>query len=99
MSIYMAAQKMPKEQFMGTIAWYFFIINLSKLPIYAVLSAMNPAKPIIDGNSLLITLLVSPAILIGVFIGKWVLPRISQTAFDTIVLVLAAVSAIKLIVG
>jgi uncharacterized protein len=99
MSIYMAAQKLGKEQFMGTIAWYFFIINLSKMPVYFVLSRMNPAKPLITLASLKFVGMVSPAILVGVLVGKWVLPRISQKSFDWAVLILAAASAIKLIVG
>lgn len=96
MQIYMAAQKMPKEQFMGTIAWYFFIINLSKLPVYAVLSVNNPAKPIITWESLKVNLMITPVILVGVFIGKWILPRISQKAFDAVVIVLAGIAAVKL---
>lgn len=96
MSVYMMAQELPKNEFMGTIAWYFFIINLSKLPIYFVLTAINPAKPIITMHSLGFVLMTTPAILAGVFIGKWLLPRIPQRLFETVVLFLAAVSAIKL---
>lgn len=33
MTIFLTAQQFAKEQFMGTIAWYFFIINASKVPI------------------------------------------------------------------
>ncbi len=98
MQLYMAALKISKEQFMGTIAWYFFIINVSKLPIFAVLSIANPENPIVTWQTLLFDVMVFPAILVGVFVGKWILPRISQDAFDKIVLVLAAVSAIKLII-
>jgi uncharacterized membrane protein YfcA len=99
MSIYLAAQKLPKEQFMGTIAWYFFIINIAKLPIYFALTAINPAKPIVTGHSLLFNLAVFPAIVLGVFLGRWVMRRMSQQAFDTAVLALAALGAIKLLVG
>ncbi|MHB1001057.1 MAG: sulfite exporter TauE/SafE family protein [Armatimonadota bacterium] len=97
MQIYMAAHKMPKEQFMGTIAWYFFIINLSKLPVYAALSINNPQKPIITWESLKFNLMITPIILVGVFIGKWLLPRIPQKAFDLVVLILAGASAVLLI--
>lgn len=99
MQIYMAAHKMPKKQFMGTIAWYFFIINLSKLPVYVILSINNPKKPLITWESLKINLIVIPIILMGVFIGKWILPRISEKAFNNIVLILAGLAAIKLIIG
>ena len=97
MQIYLAAHKLPKEQFMGTIAWYFFIINVSKLPVYFVLSAMNPGNPIVTKSSMLFNLLMFPAIVVGVFIGKWLLPRMSQKTFDTAILGLAALGAIKLI--
>lgn len=97
MSIFLAAQGFPKEQFMGTIAWYFFIINLSKLPIYFALTAINPAKPIITGQSLLFNLAMFPVIVAGVLIGKWMLPRMSQKTFDTAILALAAIAALRLL--
>ena len=97
MQMYMAAHKLPKEQFMGTIAWYFFIINLSKFPIYVIMSRMFPTKPLVTMSSLSFNLAVFPAILVGVFIGKWLLPRIPEKAFETIVILLAAAGAIKLV--
>ncbi|HET6456878.1 MAG TPA: sulfite exporter TauE/SafE family protein [Armatimonadota bacterium] len=99
MTIFLSAHKLPKQQFMGTIAWYFFIINVSKMPVYFILTAMNPAKPIITGSSLVFNLEVFPAILVGVLFGKWLLPRMSQKAFDAAILGLAAVSALKLIIS
>jgi uncharacterized membrane protein YfcA len=96
MSIYMAAQKLPKKEFMGTLAWYFFMLNLFKVPICVYLTHVHPNKPIITGRSLLFNLIISPVILVGVFIGKWLLPRVSQEAFDRAVLGLAALAAIKL---
>ena len=66
MTIYLQAHKLPKEQFMGTIAWYFLIINVSKLPIYFVLTAMNPQKPIVTHESLIFNLITFPAVLAGV---------------------------------
>jgi hypothetical protein len=99
MQIFLAAHKLPKEQFMGTIAWYFFTINLSKLPVYFVLSARHPGNPIVTGHSMLFNLLMFPVIVVGVYIGKWLLPRMSQKQFDVAVLALAAAGAIKLLIG
>jgi uncharacterized protein len=97
MQIYLAAHKLPKEQFMGTIAWYFFTINLSKLPVYIILSRMNPGNPIVTVHSMLFNLSVFPVIVVGVYIGKWLLPRMTQKTFDTAVLGLAGLGAGKLI--
>lgn len=99
MQMYMTAHKMSKEQFMGTIAWYFFIINLSKFPIYIALSQVMPSKPLVTAASLKLNVAVLPAILIGVFVGKWMLPRISQKSFESIVLWLTGIGAANLIAG
>ena len=99
MQIYLAAHRLPKQQFMGTIAWYFFTINLSKLPVYFILSARHPGNPIVTGPSMLFNLMMFPVIVVGVYIGKWILPRISQKQFDVAVFVLAAAGAIKLLIG
>ena len=99
MTIYLTAHRLPKNQFMGTIAWYFFIINAAKMPVYIVLTAMNPTNPIVTVQSITLNALLFPAILAGAFIGKWLLPKIPQKAFEGVLIFLAAVAAIKLVVG
>lgn len=99
MTIYMAAHKVTNKEFIGTLAWYFFIVNVSKVPVYLAQNALNPAKPVMTMQSVMYTVILSPAILLGVFVGKWMLPRISPKAFEGVVLTLAAVAAVKLIVG
>lgn len=93
MSIFLTAQRFPKEQFMGTIAWYFFTINLLKVPLFALQNGMMTT------DSLLIDLWLFPAILVGAFAGKWLFPRISQKLFTGTVLVLAAVGAAHLVIS
>jgi len=97
MGVYMTSLEMPKQQFMGTTAWYFFIMNMLKFPIMVGLSIANPSNPIMSGSSLTFDLMMVPMILLGVFLGKWMLPRISQHAFDSVVLCLAAIAAVNLI--
>ena len=99
MQIYLAAHKLRKDEFMGTLAWYFLIVNLSKVPVYAAISFMNPKNPMMTGQSLIYDLIAVPVIIVGVFVGKWMLPRISQRLFTDLVLALAAISAVRLIVG
>ncbi|MCL4507328.1 MAG: sulfite exporter TauE/SafE family protein [Chloroflexi bacterium] len=97
MSIYLTGMGLPKNEFMGTSAWYFFIFNLTKLPIYAFLSLVLPAKPMVSSATLVFDLAMLPVIIIGAFIGKWLLPRIPQGMFNGVVLLLAGAGAIKLI--
>ena len=96
MAIYLQGMALPKAQFMGTTAWFFLIVNAAKLPVFVVLSAINPENPIISTQTLLVNLALSPGILIGVVLGRWFLPRISQSSFDALVLTLAGAAALKL---
>ena len=98
MSIYLTGMlRLSKNEFMGTSAWYFFIFNLSKIPLYIFLTLVLPAKPMINSTTLLFDLLMLPIILIGAFAGKWLLPRLSEGLFDGAVLILAGAAALKLI--
>lgn len=99
MQMYLAAHRMPKEQFMGTIAWYFFIINVSKFPIYVALSAMIPSRPLVTASSLVFNAAMFPVIVTGVYVGRWLLPRIPQKTFDVVVIALAGVGAVRLLMG
>ena len=45
MSIYMTSLGLEKTAFMGTTAWYFFIFNLTKIPMYLLLDWLTPAHP------------------------------------------------------
>ena len=89
MTIFLTAQQFAKEQFMGTIAWYFFIINASKVPIFF-------SQSLFTRDALLLDLLLAPAIILGAFLGRWMLPRIPEKVFNALVLILAAVGALNL---
>ncbi len=43
MAIYLLSQGMAKKEFMGTAAWFYFIINFSKIPFYAAAGMMTQA--------------------------------------------------------
>ena len=97
MQIYLTASGLPKQQFMGTTAWYFFLINLTKVPVFAYLSLRDPANPIMNGSSLTFNAAIAPVIVTGAFIGRWLLPRVPQRLFDNLMLALAAVAALNLL--
>jgi uncharacterized membrane protein YfcA len=99
MQIYMVATGMPKQQLMGTTATYFFLINLAKLPPLIWLTLDNPGKPLLTGDSLRFDLFMLPLILVGALSGRRLLPYIPQRAFNTTVLVLSALAAVKLILS
>lgn len=90
MVIYLLAMRMPKKEFIGTGAWYFFLGNLFKVPFSARLGLINPV-------SLRINLMIFPAIAAGAILGILVLKKIPEKVFSVVVQVLTAAAALKLI--
>ncbi len=90
MNIYLIARGMQKREFMGTLAWYFFIFNCVKVPLFAGLGMITPATLRFDAWLL-------PAVAAGALLGRWLLNRISQRRFKTVVLGLAAAAALRLL--
>lgn len=88
-NLYLLMRRLPKERFVATGAWFFFAVNLAKLPIYSWHQLFSRA-------SLTFDVLMVPAILVGALGGLWVIRRIPQRTFEWLVMVLTAVSAIVL---
>jgi len=88
--IYCLAIALPKFELVGTSAWFFFIINAFKVPFSVALG-------LIHGETLALNVILSPAILAGMFVGRWLTMHIPQRLFDGLLLVFAAVAALRLI--
>ncbi|HOM26721.1 MAG TPA: sulfite exporter TauE/SafE family protein [bacterium] len=88
--IYLLAMKLPKTEFVGTGAWYFFILNWFKVPFSVNLGLIN-------FYSLKLNLLLFPCVCIGAISGIFFLKKIPQKVFNQIVQILAFLSALKLI--
>jgi uncharacterized membrane protein YfcA len=86
MSMYLLAAKFPVQQFLGTAAWFFLAVNLAKTPFSVALG-------LIGVGSLLLDLLLAPAVVVGALIGRRVARRIDQRVFERLVLTLTVVSA------
>ncbi|WP_163539322.1 sulfite exporter TauE/SafE family protein [Gracilibacillus sp. YIM 98692] len=92
MAIYLLVKGLPKKEFVGTGAWFFLIVNLVKIPFYIVLGIINI-------ESITFNLWLIPTILIGALVGVKVLKMMPQRLFQILVLVFAALGALRLIIG
>lgn len=90
MNIYFISKGFKKNEFMGTIAWYYLIFNCVKIPIFAGLGMINQATLRFDFFML-------PAVLAGAIAGRFMLGVVPQKAFNFIVLLLAAAAALRLL--
>jgi len=89
-ALYALAVTLPKFEIVGTSAWFFFIINIFKIPFSLGLG-------LIHGQTLMLNLILSPVIVAGVFGGRWIVHHIPQRAFDVFLLAFAALAGLRLI--
>jgi uncharacterized membrane protein YfcA len=87
--LYLLSLALPKEQMVGTSAWFFLIINILKLPFSSALGLLQPA-------SLRLDLMLCPLVVLGTLIGRGLLHKIPQKHFEKLLLGSAALAAIKL---
>ncbi len=91
MNLYLLARRLPKQEFVATGAWFFFVVNLVKLPIYA-------GHGLIDRRSLLFDLALAPSVVAGALLGRALLQRMPQAIFDKLVMALTVSAAVLLLV-
>ena len=91
MSIYLLSKGMNKTTFVGTNAFFFFIINVIKVPFTIHLGLIN-------ADSLVLNAWMIPAVCVGAFIGFKVLPKIPQKLFQALILGFAALGGLYLII-
>ena len=91
-AIYLLAMHLNKKSFIGTTAWFFFIVNLSKFPMQ-VLVWKN-----INLSTLLVDILVFPAIAVGAWMGVFIVKRIPEMAYKWFVIVITVLSAFLILI-
>ena len=87
-NVYFLAMRLPKNDFIGTAAWVFLLINWFKLP-FQVIKWKN-----ITADTLYTNLLVLPALLAGFWIGIKVVAKIRDESYRRVVIVLTLIGAI-----
>ena len=91
MILYLLAMGLPKMEFVGTGAWYFLIVNVFKVPFSMGQGLINP-------DSLLFDLKLVPACIAGALLGRVLVKRINQNAFEIMALAFAVIGAVRLLV-
>lgn len=89
MNLYLLSMKLPKEEFIATGAWFFFLINLTKIPIYAY-------HGLFSRESLVFDLIMAPAVYAGAVGGRKLVDHIPARVFEALVVVLTVLSTLFL---
>lgn len=86
--IYFLAMRMPKNEFIGTAAWLFFIVNVFKLPFHIFI--WNT----VSIESLVLNSVLIPFIVLGFILGAYIVKLISNVNYRRFVLIITALGGI-----
>ncbi|MEM9919348.1 MAG: sulfite exporter TauE/SafE family protein [Bacteroidota bacterium] len=86
-NIYFLAIRLPKDQFIGTAAWLFFIVNLFKLPFHIFVWKT------VSYETLVLNLKLMPGIAVGLLLGIQVVKLIKDQQYRYLILFLTALAA------
>lgn len=89
-SLYLVRAGMQMMAMLGTVAWFYFLVNLTKLPLSA-------AAGLITWSSLLVDLLLVPALAVGALVGVRLVKRLDQALFEKLIVWLSLASGVALL--
>jgi uncharacterized membrane protein YfcA len=90
MMLYLLTMRLPKIAFVGTAAWYFFLLNLFKVPFSASLGLINP-------STLGVSLILGVVAMAGASIGRPIVERLNQRTFELLALALTFVASLLML--
>ena len=91
MAMYLLAMRIPKFTYIGTGAWFFFLVNLFKVPLHVVFWKTITLKTVS------FNLMMAPAIIFGVFLGIQIVKIIPEKLYRVLVIGTTIVSAFLLL--
>lgn len=91
-SLYLYTLGLGKSRFVGTSAWTFTFINLTKLPFYIAVGLIDPSVLVVGAFLL-------PAVPLGSALGHWMHHRIDERPFNRVILALTLLAALQLLTG
>ncbi len=90
-NIYFLALRLPKNNFIGTAAWLFFIINAFKVPFHIW------SWETINKSSVIISLKLVPFVIIGLVMGVFLVQKIENEHYRKLILLFTAIGGIAIL--
>lgn len=90
MALYLLSTRLPKNNFIGTGAWFFFIINLLKVPLHVF------AWKTINFQTFIFDVLLIPAIALGAISGFHLVKLIPEKFYRILVIATTCIAAFLL---
>lgn len=90
MAVYLLSMRLSKLNFVGTSAWFFLLVNFLKLPLqYFVWDNISM-------QTLSLNCIAIPFIILGAFVGIWLVKRLPEKSFRVVITSLTLLSTILL---
>tara|TARA_Y100000768_G_C23839057_1_gene615226 strand:+ start:122 stop:862 length:741 start_codon:yes stop_codon:yes gene_type:complete len=87
-NIYFLAMRVPKNVFIGTAAWLFFIINSFKVPFHIW------SWKTINMSSILKSLELVPFVILGLIVGVFLVKKIKDDGYRKLIMIFTALGGI-----
>lgn len=91
MSVYLLSVRLPKNEFIGTAAWFFLVVNWFKVPFHVF------AWHTITWNTVWLDLLTLPVILLGAWLGILIVRRLNDTMYRWFIIIMTLIAAIGML--
>lgn len=87
-TMYWMSMRLSKNNFIGTHAWLFLFINIFKLPFHIF------TWETIHLNSLSVNIALSPFLILGFYVGVYIVKNIADSHYNKVILWLTATAAL-----
>ena len=89
-SMYFLACRYPVKAFLGTTAWFFFLVNLVKLPF-------SISAGLVNTTTMSLTAICAPVVIVSALAGRRLAERMDQWVFEPVIVALTIISALPLL--
>lgn len=92
MAVYFLAMRLPKNEYIGTAAWFFLVINWLKIPFHVFFWHT------ITWESIVLDLLTIPAIALGAVVGVFIVKHIPKKLYRWFIVTMTLAAAIYILI-
>jgi len=92
MALYLLSMRLPKNEYIGTAAWFFMVINLFKIPFHIFIWHT------ITLDSFLLDLTGLPAVAVGAFLGITIVKKIPELYYRWFIIATTFLAALMMLV-
>ena len=92
LAVFLLSMRLPKNIFVGTAAWFYLIINYSKLPIQIFIWENITVQTVLFAST------VVPMVIAGFILGIFLVKKISESLYRKAIIALTLMSTVLLFI-